>query len=250
VGQYGFDPSWSDERRRLELIERCYDPATTSKLAQLGVRTGWRCLDVGAGGGSIARWLRDRVGPEGKVVAVDLDARFFDNEPGIEARELDILTDDFEGDEYDLVHCRLLLHHLRGNQLNALRRMAAALRPGGVLLASECYLGALLASPTEVCAAMWRAFYAAMPNADYDWAPSLAATMQAAGLTGVEACGTVEIVRGGTQEAELLALTVEAVRPRIPASANIDAGIERLRDPTAFEPGIVWYTAWGYRQEV
>jgi SAM-dependent methyltransferase len=247
VNQYGFDPSWSDERRRLELIERCYDPATTSRLTQLGVGPGWRCLDVGAGGGSIARWLRDRVGAEGKVVAIDLDTRFFDNEPGIEARQLDILTDDVERDEYDLVHCRLLLHHLRGNQLEALRRMAGALRPDGLLLASECYLGAMLSTSTEACAAMWRALYSAMPNADYSWAPGLPATMHAAGLIGVESCGTVDIVQGATQEAELLALTVEAVRPRIPADASIDAGIERLRDPTAFEPGIVWYTAWGRR---
>ena len=180
-------------------------------------------------------------------MAVDLDARFFENEPGIEARELDILSDDVENDEYDLVHCRLLLHHLRGNQLNALCRMAAALRPGGVLLASECYLGALLASPTGACAEMWQAFHAAMPNADYAWAPRLAATMQAAGLTGVEACGTADVVQGGTQEAELLALTVEAVRPRIPAEATIDRGIEHLRDPNALEPGVIWYTAWGRR---
>jgi 2-polyprenyl-3-methyl-5-hydroxy-6-metoxy-1,4-benzoquinol methylase len=250
VSQYGFDPSWSDERRRLELIERCYDPATTSRLAQLGIRRGWQCLDVGAGGGSIARWMRDEVGREGKVVAVDLDTRFFENEPGIEARQLDILTDDLEGDEYDLVHCRLLLHHLRGNQLDALQRMVAAVRPGGVLLASECYLSPLLASPTEACAAMWRAFHTAMPNADYAWAPSLPATMQAAGLTRVEACGTVDIIQGGTQEAELLALTVEAVRPRIPANEPIEAGIARLRDPTAFEPGIVWYSEWGHREGV
>jgi hypothetical protein len=94
---------------------------------------------------------------------------------------------------------------------------------------------------------MWRAFHAAMPNADYAWAPRLASTMQAAGLTQVQACGTVDVVRGGTQEAELMALTVEAVRPRIPTGQDIDAGIERLRDPAAFEPGIVWYTAWGYR---
>jgi 2-polyprenyl-3-methyl-5-hydroxy-6-metoxy-1,4-benzoquinol methylase len=247
MSEYGFDPSWSDERRRLELIERCYDPSTTSRLAELGVRPGWRCLDVGAGGGSIARWLRDQVGPDGKVVAVDLDVRFFEDEPGIEARQLDILSDDVESDEYDLVHCRLLLHHLSGNQLDALRRMTAALRPGGVLVASECYLGALLASPTEACAAMWRAFHAAMPNADYAWAPRLAATMQAAGLTRVEACGTADVVQGGTQEAELLALTVEAVRSRIPAEANIDRGLEHLRDPAALEPGVVWYMAWGRR---
>jgi 2-polyprenyl-3-methyl-5-hydroxy-6-metoxy-1,4-benzoquinol methylase len=250
LGQYGFDPSWSDERRRLELIERCSDPATTARLAELGVRDGWRCLDVGAGGGSIARWLRDQVGCEGKVVAVDLDVRFFENEPGIEARQLDILTDDLERDEYDLVHCRFLLHHLRDNQRHALQRMTAALRPGGVLLATEPYLGAMLASPTEACTAMWRAYHAAMPNADYAWAPSLPATMQAAGLTKVEACGIADLVQGGTQEAELLALSVEAVRPRISADATVvDAGIERLRDPTAFEPGIVWYTAWGYRKD-
>lgn len=79
---YGFDASWSDERRRLALIERCYDPITTARLTQLGVAEGWRCLDVGAGGGSISRWLRDQVGPDGEVVAVDLDTRFFEDEPG------------------------------------------------------------------------------------------------------------------------------------------------------------------------
>jgi hypothetical protein len=36
VEGYGFDPSWSDERRRLALLERCYDPVTTSRLARLG----------------------------------------------------------------------------------------------------------------------------------------------------------------------------------------------------------------------
>jgi SAM-dependent methyltransferase len=177
---YGFDPSWSDERRRLALIERVYDPATTSRLEQLGVGAGWRCLDVGAGGGSIARWLRDRVGPDGSVVAVDLDTRFFENETGIEARRLDILADELERDAYDLVHCRCLLHHLRSKQLDAAQRMVAALGPGGVLLATEPSLGAVLASPTPALALVWRAFHEAMPNADYAWAPALPATLQAA----------------------------------------------------------------------
>jgi hypothetical protein len=96
VEGYGFDPSWSDERRRLALIERCYDPITTSRLTQVGVAAGWRCLDVGVGGGSIARWLRDQVGPDGDVVAIDLDTRFFEDEPGIEARRCDILVDEIE----------------------------------------------------------------------------------------------------------------------------------------------------------
>lgn len=245
---YGFDVSWSDERRRLALIERCYDPITTSRLSQLGVGAGWRCLDVGAGGGSISRWLRDQVGPNGEVVAIDLDTRFFEDEPGIEARRADILADEIEPEAFDLVHCRLLLHHLRGNQLEAVERMASALRPGGLLFASECYLGAMCASATRAYAEMWRGFYTAMPGADYDWAVALPATLVAAGLAEVESSGDVDLVRGGTPPAELLRLTVEAVRDRIPGDIDVDAGLTVLADPTALEPGIVWYTAWGKRE--
>jgi SAM-dependent methyltransferase len=179
--------------------------------------------------------------------ADNLDARFFENEAGIEARRLDILTDELEHDACDLVHCRLLLHHLRGRQLDAVRRMVAVLRPGGVLLTTECYLGAMLASPTPALALAWRVFHEAMPNADYAWAPALPATLLAADLTNVEASAHADLVRGGTPEAELLRLTVEAVRERIPTDVDIDSGLAHLRDPTALEPGIVWYSAWGRR---
>lgn len=244
---YGFDQSWSDEHRRLALIEQCYDPMTIAALTGVGVSAGWHCLDVGAGGGSISRWLRDRVGPDGRVVAVDLDTRFVENEPGIEARQTDILTGELEQEAFDLVHCRLLLHHLRGNQVEATRRMASALRPGGILIASECHLGAMRASRTHAFAELWRGLYAAMPNADYEWAVALPATLHAAGLRAVDARGDVDLVRGGTPVAEFWRLTIEAVRARIPADIDIDAGLKALADPATIEPSFVWYTAWGTR---
>lgn len=244
---YGFDASWSDERRRLALIERCWDPVSTARLARLGVSAGWRCLDVGAGGGSISRWLRDQVGPSGRVVAMDLDTRFVADEPAIEARQGDVLADDLEQDAFDLVHCRLLLHHLRGRQLEAVTRMAGALRPGGILFASECYLGAMRASQSSAFADLWRGLYAAMPNADYDWAVSLPATLRAAGLSAVQSAGDVDLVRGGTPEAEFWRLTAEAVRERMPPDVDVDAGLAHLSDPIALEPGFIWYTAWGWR---
>ena len=86
-----------------------------------------------------------------------------------------------------------------------------------------------------------------MPNADYAWAVALPAALHAAGLSEIEACGEAEVVRGATPQAELLRLTIEAVRERVPADTDIDSGIEVLRDPEAFEPGVVWYTAWGRR---
>jgi len=248
VANYGIDPSWGEEQRRLALIEKCYDPMTIARLTELGVAAGWRCLEIGAGGGSIARWLRDRVGPDGRVVAIDLDTRLFAAEPGIEARRADIMSDELEQEAFDLVHCRLLLHHLRGNQVEAVRRMASALRRGGIFLASECYFGAMRASCTRAFAELWRGLYAALPNADYEWPVSLPATLQAAGLVAVDARGDVGLVRGATPEAEILRLSVEAMRGRMPDDVDVEAGLKVLVDPTSFEPGIIWYTAWGKRK--
>src|SRR5438034_3794011 len=56
--------AWADtmapnetERQRLRALSDIYDPDTIRHLEDLGVGTGWRCLEVGAGEGSIARWL-------------------------------------------------------------------------------------------------------------------------------------------------------------------------------------------------
>lgn len=63
------------ESGRLRLLEVCRDPGTIGRLDRLGVSCGWRCLEVGAGHGSIARWLAERVGPTGSVLAADIDPR-------------------------------------------------------------------------------------------------------------------------------------------------------------------------------
>jgi SAM-dependent methyltransferase len=125
------------ELSRLQLLEACHDPGTTRRLDRLGVERGWRCLEVGAGNGSIARWLGERVGSTGSVLAADIDLRFLTTMPaGVTVRRLDIRHDDFEVDTYDLVHCRAVLMHLP-DPTAALSRMVAALRPGGLFLIEE-----------------------------------------------------------------------------------------------------------------
>ena len=131
------------ESIRLGALEANRDPGTTRRLDMIGVGPGWRCLEIGAGRGSIARWLSARVAPDGRVVAADLDCRFLTGMPeNVEVRTLDIRNDDVEPDAFDLVHCRALLMHLPDPAL-ALGRMVAALRPGGVLLVEEGDYGLL-----------------------------------------------------------------------------------------------------------
>jgi len=125
------------ESVRLAALEADRDPSTIRRLDGLGVGPGWSCLEVGAGRGSIARWLAERVGPTGRVVAADIDCRFLTGLPdSVEVRTLDIREDSPERDTYDVVHSRALIMHLP-DPMAALRRMAASLRPGGVLLTEE-----------------------------------------------------------------------------------------------------------------
>lgn len=69
-------------------FERERDAATIRYLEEIGVSSGWRCLEVGGGGGTIAEWLCQRVGTAGHVVATDLDTRSLESivSPNIEVR--------------------------------------------------------------------------------------------------------------------------------------------------------------------
>src|SRR5262249_19189994 len=75
-----------------------------------------------------------------RVVATDLETAFLEaiDEPNLEVRRHDITIDELETDTFDLVHCRAVLEHLAPPARHvAIKRMIAALKPGGWLLAED-----------------------------------------------------------------------------------------------------------------
>jgi len=134
------------ERERLGLVESHYDPLSIRRLETFGVGEGWNCLEAGAGRGSIAVWLANRVGHTGKVVAADIDLRFLQDMsiPNLEVRKHNITKDNLEEGQYDLVHCRALLAHLREPE-KALERMTKAIKRGGWIFVEEPDYGLLQA---------------------------------------------------------------------------------------------------------
>lgn len=71
VTDYMFSDHQADqELARLRLIEQAFDPVTVSHLESTGVTTGWHCLELGAGAGSILKWMGQTVGTSGRVVGV------------------------------------------------------------------------------------------------------------------------------------------------------------------------------------
>src|SRR5215471_20129066 len=79
------------EDDRLSLLERIFDPISRRRRAM--VRPGWRCLEVGAGRGSMAVWLAQQVGETGQVVATDIDISYLSRLqlPNLEVRRHNIL---------------------------------------------------------------------------------------------------------------------------------------------------------------
>ncbi len=123
---------------RFDALAAVFDTVTRRHVAALGIGSGWRCWEVGAGGPSVAAWLAQQAGPSGTVLATDIDTSWVERSgvPGVEVRRHDVARDDPPAGGFDLVHARLVLVHVP-RRAEALRRMAAALRPGGHILVED-----------------------------------------------------------------------------------------------------------------
>jgi ubiquinone/menaquinone biosynthesis C-methylase UbiE len=82
------------EQQRLALMSELLDPMHRRHIELLGVvRPGACTLEVGCGNGSISIWLAQRVGPEGKAVAFDLDLSLVEiPAPNLQLRQGDIVA--------------------------------------------------------------------------------------------------------------------------------------------------------------
>ena len=111
---YALDPAWHAERERLDSLTSLYDPRTLGLCERLGLAPGWHCLDAGAGTGSLAVALAERVGADGSVTALDADTRFLAPlaSEHLIVVEADLTASDLPAGRFDLVHARLVLEHL------------------------------------------------------------------------------------------------------------------------------------------
>jgi SAM-dependent methyltransferase len=206
-GRYALDNAAEQAALRFQVLERHYDPHTFAQLDRAGVGPGMRCLEVGAGGGSVAVWLADRVGPTGSVLATDLEPRLMadlDGRSNLDVVRHDILRDDLPGAAFDVVHARLVLLHLPERRY-ALERMIAALRPGGLLVVEEfdCAEVAVRRSPDPGAAALFTQVHDAFvrilagAGADAAWALRAASAFREAGLEAVEEAASAGVWEGG-----------------------------------------------------
>jgi SAM-dependent methyltransferase len=243
------------EQARLSLLEEFSDPHTARQLGAIGVGDGWRCLDVGAGGGSATRMLAERVGDAGSVLATDLDTRLLDRiaDPRVEVRRHDLLSEPLPDAAFDLVHARNLLMHLPA-RVDALRRMRAAVRPGGWLALLEPDFGSVALTPTDgAWRRVWSAFCDAAVAGGWDpcYGRRLRSDAHAVDLVDVHTEVFATEVPGGAGPARLFALSLQRFAERmvgLGASNDDLQTVQRLlADPTVTYRSVTLTIAWGRR---
>jgi SAM-dependent methyltransferase len=258
AANYAFDNLAPEAQDRFAALEACFDPLTQAHLAARGVGPGWRCLEIGAGGGSIAQWLGSQVGQGGYVLATDLDTRWTTTGGlrQVEARRHDIVEDPLPAQSFDLIHTRLVLVHLPARD-QVLQRLVASLRPGGWLVVED--FDSWLPHCLDPVSDDQRAFvkvgramveFLRSCGNDSTYPRTLPHRLHGAGLADVGASGQLVFYTGGSpgsklMEANLAQVGSSIIRAGLATGAEIDTARRLLGDPGFVANHPLLISAWG-----
>jgi SAM-dependent methyltransferase len=257
--RYMLDNARGEAADRFAALSTLFDPTTVRHLERCGIRPGWRCLEVGAGGGSVAAWLADRVGASGAVLATDIEPRFLRAlaRPNMEVRRHDIGVEALPERAFDLVHARLVLMHVPDRNL-ALDRLIGALKPGGWIVAEEFDSVSLPPAP-EQCPSETRldtqiSLLQLLEDHGVDrlYGRKLYGALRSHGLVDVDSEGRVVMLRHGSPgesmlRANYMQLRTEMVDEGYISEGQIESDLKRLQDPHFAMPCAIMWSATGRR---
>lgn len=145
-----------NEYQRLREQALLWQRASEEVLDSIGLKPGMSCLDVGAGPGAVMRLMADRVGPQGRVIGIEIDGVLgaqaladlrAEGGAGFEMITADVRElNQVAGEPFDLTYCRLFLMHLP-DPVAALEKMLHWTKPGGIVAAQEFDFGSIAVEP-------------------------------------------------------------------------------------------------------
>ncbi len=259
---YLFDTASDLGQEQMELLSVMLDATTTESLGEVGVGPGWNCLDVGAGGGSVARWLAERVAPDGSVVATDIATDNLPESPGVRVMRHDINNGVPPAGPFDLIHARLVLLHLP-NREEIFARLVDSLAPGGWIVLAEygTRLSYALAAPTSADMELFDRVQQighreVGPAAGQSllWAHEMYGHMRAAGLINMGSREFSRTTVGGDAGSRYHRNLIAQVHQPMVRVGATEAELERYRELLLAPEFHAWFyqfiTTWGQKPAV
>jgi hypothetical protein len=197
--------------------------------------------------------MAERVGPEGSVLAVDIDTTHVEPLAGgvLEVRRHDLLRNDLPTGAFDVVHERSVLSWL--GESDALERLVASLATSGWLLAEDfdwAIRGSAESSP--IMAKAYEAIISLLERVGYQrhYGRTLLGRLERAGLEDTASEGRSYVLRGGSPGTAFDRYSLLAYRDAIVGSgalreSEFDETLRYLQDPGEHILTPVLFAAWG-----
>jgi SAM-dependent methyltransferase len=258
-GRYLFDNDNPESGGQHQALSRLLDPFTFERLDSTGVRPGWHCLEVGAGGGSVATWLAERVCPGGRVLATDIKPGWIPPAQGLEVVQHDVVTDPLPEAAFDLVHARLVLSHLPERE-RVVEKLAGALRPGGWLQIDEIDISywPILLAPDDISRELFETYQSTMAlllqrrGSDPTWGSRVAQVMSDTGLASVDPVCRSETWAAGSPGLDLLISNSLQLRDGFVSAGMDDGQLDSVRavmaDPRFLATSFAMYSVLGQKR--
>lgn len=220
-GSYPIE-SRSGEIERLAVQGQAMAPDTLRMLELIGVGEGWSCLDIGCGPGGITVLMSEAVGPDGRVVGLDMNAGFLEYARKEAAANTEFILGDAYGsdlppDTFDLVHMRFVAS-TSGEPEKLLQEAIRLTKPGGTVALQEPDASTLNCYPPH---AAWDKLKAALlgafsgVGADLELARRLYGVVYASSLSDVQFRPFVVGVRSMDPMVDYLPATVQSLRATV-----------------------------------
>jgi SAM-dependent methyltransferase len=239
------DPTYAlgrsdEEHTRLTEQANFLRPLTERLFRKAGIAAGMKVLDVGSGVGDVAFLAAELVGPDGKVVGVDLDGAALEKArkraAHLQLSNVEFIHGDIRSSElpgpFDAAVGRLVLLYF-ADPVGALARIAAQVRREGILVFQEMEMNAAAVEATfgdslvgKVAVLICRTFAAA--GVRVHMGRELRRTYVEAGLGEPELLG--EFVLGGGPDFAGYPWIAQTMRSLAPMARKLEIPLEPLGD--------------------
>jgi SAM-dependent methyltransferase len=245
---YALDNASPHGTAHLSGLTGMFDRFTAARIGESADLKGARCLELGAGNGSVAAWLAEQVGPQGQVTATDIEVRHIPAHDRLAVLRHDLLTEPVPAGPFDLIHARCLMGHLP-NRAELLPQLCQRLAPGGTLLLEDfntvdlVRTNAVLHAPPDPpnVAELWNEYerlrgeFFAASGTNGSFITKVHGLMLDLGLTDVETVTYCRSWRGGEPGSRHAGGTLQQFRPRLAergfSGESVDVLVAALDDP-------------------